>query len=135
MMGSEYTFYDYTDGNGNNVIRDWLNGGGNPAKARFIMVISLLGASPPSSFKDSVWKPPFAYDLRGSWKDFTEIRAKVNKIQYRLIGRKIDRDVLLVTWGLHNGQGWHTGIPPGTAKIRVNQMVTNPLKYRREHEL
>lgn len=134
-MGSEYTFYDYIDGNGNNVIRDWLNGGGNPAKGRFIMVISQLEASPPSGFMDSVWNPPFACDLKGSWKGFTEIRAKVNKIQYRLIGRKIDRDVSLVTWGLHGGQGWHPGIPPGTAKIRVNQMVTNPLKYRREHEL
>ena len=134
-MGSEYTFYDYIDENGNNVIRDWLNGGGNPAKARFIMVISQLEASPPRGFMDSVWKPRFAYDLKGSWKGFTEIRAKVNKIQYRLIGRKIDRDVLLVTWGLHDGQGWHTGIPSGTAKIRVNQMVTNPSKYRREHEL
>lgn len=134
-MGSEYTFYDYIDGNGNNVIRDWLNGGGNPAKGRFIMVISHLEASPPRGFMNSVWNPPFVYDLKGSWKGFTEIRAKVNKIQYRLFGRKIDRDVLLVTWGLHGGQGWHPSIPPGTAKIRVNQMVTNHLKYRREHEL
>jgi len=98
-------------------------------------VISQLEASPPSGFMDSVWKPPFAYDLKSPWKGFTEIRVKANKIRYRLIGTKIDRDVLLVTWGLHDGQGWHTGIPPSTAKIRVNQMIANPLKYRREHEL
>jgi hypothetical protein len=136
-MGIEYTFYDYidADGDGTNVIKSWLNGVGNPAKARFIMEISQLEASPPSGFMDSVWKPPYAYDLKGSWKGFTEIRVKLDKIRYRLIGKKINRDVLLVTWGLHDGQGWHTGIPPGTAKIRVNQMVANPLKYRREHEL
>ncbi len=136
-MGSEYTFYDYidADGNGNNVIKDWLNGGGNPAKARFIMVISQLEASPPRGFVDSVWKHPFVDDLKGTWKGFIEIRVKVNKTQYRLIGMKRNRDVLLITWGFHDGQGWHADIPPGTANIRVKQMIANPLKYGREHEL
>ncbi len=136
-MGSEYTFYDYidADGDGANVIKDWLNGEGKPADASFIMVINQLEASPPGGMMDSVWKPPYVIDLKGKWKGFIELRKKVKTIQYRLIGKRIDRSVFLVTWGFHDGQGWHTGIPPKTALIRVTQMIANPTKYRREHEL
>lgn len=136
-MGSEYTFYDYidADGSGNNVIKSWLDGDGNPAKVRFTLIISYLEASKPSGCQDSVWNTSCVRDLKGQWKGFTEIRVKANKIQYRLVGKKINRNVLLVTWCLHDGQGWHTDITPGTANMRVSQMSVNPQKYRREHEL
>ena len=136
-MGSEHTFYDYidADGSGDNVIKSWLNGDGRDAKAGFVMVISQLEGSLPGGMEDSVWKPPFVKPLKGEWKGFIELLKKVNKIQYRLIGKKINRSVFLVTWGLHDGQGWHTGIPPKTAQIRVDQMVANSAKYRRDHEL
>ena len=41
-MSSEFTFYDYidADGDGINVIKDWLNGEGKLAKAFFTMIIS-----------------------------------------------------------------------------------------------
>lgn len=135
-MGSEHTFYDYidADGSGDNVIKSWLDSNGKGAKAGFILRIGQLEASPPGGMEGSVWEWPFVVRLTGSWKGFIELRKKVNKIQYRLIGKKIDRRVFLVTWGLHDGQGWHAGIPPKTAQIRVDQMIANPAKYRRDHE-
>jgi len=134
-MGSEHTFYDYidADGSGDNVIKSWLNGKGKDAKAGFILIIGQLEASPPGGMEDSVWKPPFVKPLTSEWKGFIELHKKVNKIQYRLIGKKIDRSVFLVTSGLHAGQGWLPDIPPKTAQIRVDQMTTNSVKYRRDH--
>ena len=136
-MGKEHSFYDYidADGSGDNVIKSWLNGEGKDAKSGFILMIGYLEGSPPGGMTGSVWKPPYVIPLKGEWKGFIELRKKVNKIQYRLIGEKKDRSVFLVTSGLHAGQGWLAGIPPGTAKIRADQMITNSVKYRRDHEL
>ncbi len=136
-MGAEYTFYDYNDAeeSENNIIKDWLDDGGSAANANFTVRIEQLEASPPGDFADSVWRPPFVKPLQGKWKGFTEIRVKVNKSQYRLIGKKIDRDIFLVTWGYHDGRGWHTDVTPATAKERVNRMISNPAAYRREHEI
>lgn len=135
-MGAEYTFYDYidADGDGGNLINNWLNGGGKPAKARYIIVIGNLEASPPRGFTDTVWKHPYVIDLHGEWQSYIEIRVKKDKNQYRLIGKKLDRDVLLVTWGYHDGRGWYTDITPETADIRIDRMIKNPLRYRRKHE-
>ncbi len=134
-MGREYTFYDYIDEGGNNVIKDWLNGAGKAAKLKFFFRIDQLEASPPRGFQDTVWQYPYADDLEGEWKGFTEIRARKDNNEYRLIGQKQDRDVLLVTWGYHDGKGWNTDIPPGTAKIRIKNMLEAPLKFRRKHEI
>ena len=136
-MGTEYTFYDYIDADrdGSNVIKSWLNGDGKSAEGKFFIRIELLEGSPPRGFQDTVWHHPFVDNLKEEWKGFIEIRIQKDEIQYRLIGQKQDRDVLLVTWGYHDGKGWNTDIPPGTAKIRVKNMLEDPLKYRRKHEI
>ena len=136
-MGKEHTFYDYidADGGGSNIIKGWLNDGGSSANANFINRIELLEASPPGGFVDSVWQPPFVIPLRGNWKGFIEIRTRANNNQYRLIGKKDDRDIFLVTWGFHDGKGWRTNVTPTTAQERVTQMMENFAKYGREHEL
>ena len=64
-MGREFTFYDYIDANGVNVIRDWLNGDGKPAKAYFTVIIGQLEASPPPGGKDSVWRLPLHQTYEG----------------------------------------------------------------------
>ena len=46
-MIKEYTFYDYIDENGNNIIKNWLNGDAKDAKAHFNQVIPHLEATPP----------------------------------------------------------------------------------------
>jgi hypothetical protein len=134
-MGSEFTFYDYidADGDGANVINDWLNGDGKQAKAYFNRMIGYLEGSPPAGSQDSVWRDPYTWPLHGEWEDFTEIRKKVKGVQYRLIGKVEGRNVLLITWGFHKGS-WETDITPQTGKERAVQMKNNPGKYRREHD-
>lgn len=135
-MGTQHTFHDYidADGGGGNIIKDWLNDGASAANANFIIRIELLEASPPGGFEDSVWRPPFVISLKGKWKGFIEIRTKANNNQYRLIGKKVGRDIFLVTWGFHDGKGWHSDVTPTTAQERVNRMIDNPTVYRRDHE-
>jgi hypothetical protein len=140
-MNTIHQFYDYFDADGGrtNLIDDWLSNEGSPARARFINRIELLSGSPPGGMEDTVWKPQYVKPLsNGKWKqfkDFIEIRVKENRKQYRLIGKKIDREIFLVTWGFHDGKGWHMDITPATANERANQMIGNLSKYRREHEL
>ena len=134
-MGSEFTFYDYIDADGDNVnvIKDWLNGDGKQAKAYFNRMIGYLEESPPTGSEDSVWRDPYTWPLHGEWKDFIEIRKEVKKVQYRLIGKVEDRCVFLVTSGFHKGS-WEADVTPETSKERVAQMKNNPAKYRREHD-
>lgn len=137
-MGAEFTFYDYIDANGDkaNVIKEWLNGEGQPAKLWFTMTIGYLEASPPQGFADSVWGDPYTERMekkRGvDWSGFTALRKK-GKVNYRLIGEVRDRKVFLVAHGVHKGQNYPTDISPKTASERVSQMISDP-KYRREHE-
>lgn len=134
-MGSEFTFYDYinADGDGTNVINNWLNGDGRKTKAHFNRMIAYLEASPPAGFRDTAWSPKNVWPLHGIWKDFIEIRKKIDGVQYRLIGKVEGRNVFLVTWGYHTGE-WETDITPQTAKERIIQMKNDAVKYRREHD-
>ena len=138
-MSTEHRFYDYINIDGSNLIEVWLSGDGKASRARFINRLEMLSGSPPSGKQDSVWKSKYVKPLTGGkwgkYKDFIEIRVKENNIQYRLIGKKIDREIFLVSWGFHDGKGWHSDITPATAQERANRMIANPATYRREHEL
>ena len=137
-MSSEHTFYDYVDGSGNNLIKGWLNDGGSSAKVRFNIRIELLEGSLPGGMVDSVWNNRFVKPLKTpqwkKYKDFIEIRVKANNNQFRLIGKKVDREIFLVGWGFHDGKGWRTDITPATAQEKANQMIDNP-KHRSNYEL
>lgn len=128
-MDTEYTFYDYidADGDGSNVIKSWLNGAGKDAKAYFTHIIPYLESSPPP------WITKYTTLMRGDWDDFIELR-KTGKVQYRLLGKMIYRNIYLVACGIHKDQNYITSVTPATALIRVSQMITNPAKYGREHE-
>lgn len=52
-MGSEFTFYDFIEDDGTNVISTWLDAQGNKAKAKFNTMIAFLEATPKSQ-----WTPP-----------------------------------------------------------------------------
>ncbi len=133
-MGSEYTFYDYidADGDGSNVINAWLNGQGKLAKAHFNHVILNLEGSPPPGYKDTVWHPHFVHALEKPWKGFVEFR-KTGSVQFRLVGQVEGRSVFLVGMGFHRGR-WETDITPATGKERVSQMKKDPARYRRPHD-
>ena len=134
-MGTEYTFYDYinADGDGTNVIKSWLNGDGKDAKAYFMVKIGHLEASPPPGVTDSVWKDPYTKTMKGKWGGFIELR-KTGGVQYRLIVQMRGRSVYLVACGIHKGQNYKINVSPQTASRRVEQMIDNPTRYRREHE-
>ncbi len=138
-MGSEFTFYDYidADGGGDNVIKSWLNGEGELAKGHFMMIIGQLEGSPPPRSEDSVWGKPYTKRMENkkgeNWEGFIELRKK-GSIQYRLIAKMQGRSVFLVACGIHKGQNYKTDVSPQTALKRVDQMINDPVKYRREHE-
>jgi len=134
-MGNEFTFYDYfdADGTGANIINNWLNDEGKPAKAHFDRMVEYLSASSPPGFQDTFWCSPYTWPLHGKWEGFVEIRKKVNGVQFRLICKLESRDVFLITWGFHKGN-WEAAILPRTAKTRITQMKQDPAKYRREHD-
>ncbi len=125
-MGIEFTFYDYIDETGNNIIKNWLNSEAKDAKALFNQVIPHLEATPPP------WSTKYVIRMKYDWKGFIELR-KTGKIQYRLLGQIRNRDVYLVAFGFHKGK-YTTDVAPEIAAVRVSQMIANPAKYRRKHE-
>jgi|WetSurMetagenome_2_1015567.scaffolds.fasta_scaffold103184_1 hypothetical protein len=131
-MGSEFTFYDYFDASGNNVIKGWLDGDGYPVKAFFNRMIAYLKESSPPGSQDSFWTYPYTWPLHEDWDDFFELRRKAKGVEYRLIGQIVGRKVYLVTWGYHKGN-WETDVTQQTARMRVTQMEKY-LKLRREHD-
>ena len=135
-MASEFTFYDYinADGDGTNVIKNWLNGYGKPAKAGFMNLIGGLESSPLPGKQESLWKYPHMKAMKNDWKGFIELRKEVMRVQYRLIGQRRGREVLLVTCAIHKDQNYESEAPPRTASNRVAQMISNPIRYRKEHE-
>lgn len=78
-MGAEYTFYDYVDEDGINVIKTWLEARGG--KARFDTIIQYLEASRPGT-----WRRPVVGRLTGECAGLSEIRAQVRRTQLRLLG-------------------------------------------------
>lgn len=125
-MSNKFTFYDYIDEHGNNIIRDWLNGEARDAKVFFNQVIPHLEALPLP------WITKYVKSMKGDWKGFIELR-KTGSIQYRLLGQIRGSEVYLVAYGFHQGK-YKTDVAPEIASVRVSQMITNPAKYRRKHE-
>ena len=117
-MGSEFTFYDYINDSGVNIINGWLNGAGKGAKANFNRIIKWLGESSPAASQDTLWKKPYIWPLHEKWKGFKEIRSNARGVEHRLICKIDGRNVLLVTWGYHKGR-WETDITVQTANNRA----------------
>lgn len=132
-MGKEFTFYDYADESGINLINDWLNGDGKEVKFNFNGIIRWLEESPPAGSQDSLWKKPYIRSLQREWKGFKEIRKDVKGLQYRLICKIEERNVFLVTWGYHKGR-WKPDITVQKANDRIDQMKNNLARYGRDHD-
>ena len=96
-------------------------------------MIGYLENSSPAGSQESVWHSPYVWPLHEEWKGFIEIRKKVDRVEYRLIGKVENRNVFLVTWGYHKGV-WKTDITHQTAKERIAKMNNKPERYRIEHD-
>lgn len=129
-MGSEFTFYDYINEAGENVVHDWLNGPGTPAKAKFTQWLLFLEATPPGA-----WTRPLVDTLTDQCQGLFEIRTRIARVRYRLIGC--------------HGPGTRSptllyGIIKKASRVQVSdcqealsrkrKAETNPNKHRREHD-
>lgn len=80
-MGAEFTFYDYIDENGINVVREWLHGEGVKVTADFNAKIMHLEAT-----KKGLWSRPTFDDLKDDCDGLFELRGQTGKIKLRLLG-------------------------------------------------
>ncbi len=79
-----WTFYDFVDLYGTNVIREWLDSlpGVERAKAtaQLDMVLNVLRALPQAQWKEPYWK-----SMTGKgWGGIYEVRFRVKKVRYRV---------------------------------------------------
>lgn len=80
-MGSEFTFQDFVDDGGNNVIHDWLAVIPVRAKVKFNKWLPHLEGTPSGE-----WKRPLVDTLDGHCKGLFEIRVAWGNRQYRMLG-------------------------------------------------
>ena len=79
-MGSEFTFYDYVDSAGDNVIRAWLEALATKPRARFKKwLLHLEGTS------HGQWTRPYVDTLDGYCQGLFEVRVSLDR-QYRMLG-------------------------------------------------
>ena len=130
-MDAEFTIYDYLNHQGHNVIRDWLNEAGPGVKARFTILIGLLEATPPGQ-----WTRPVVGSLTGDCEGLFEIRAKVQRVQYRLLGfyGTGRREVTLVVGARKSNNRWVPLSIPDTAQRRKADVTNDPVRFRTVHE-
>jgi len=131
-MGSEFTFYDYVDDGGRNVVHDWLHGSDLPmgVKVKFTNWLQHLEGTPPGE-----WKRPLVDTLDGHCAGLFEVRVSHSHRQYRILGSHmgVDRTPTLM----------HCFIKPDDrvseedcdqALLRKAQVEGDPNKHRVEHD-
>lgn len=79
-MGSEFTFYDFVDDSGVNVVDQWLQGIPKGAKQKFNKWLTHLEATPHGS-----WSRPLVDKLSGRCAGLFEVRVKLSRQQYRIL--------------------------------------------------
>jgi len=75
-MAGYWTFKDYVDSDGKNVVRSWLNGLPKPAKAKINTTIGFLEAMPRLEM-------PYVRVLKGTCAGLMELRVTSGNVQYR----------------------------------------------------
>ena len=127
-MGSEFTFYDYVDGD-RNAIRDWLYDErevSKKARAKFQNgMLNLEGWPPP-------WpERPYYARLDGQCDGLFELRVPLDK-QYRILGFHFGRTPTLLHCFVKSG----ARVPPAEcerANAKRARVMADPAKYRVEH--
>lgn len=129
-MGHQFNFYDYVDEAGQNQIRAWLDCIGAKPKARLNSWILHLAATPPGQ-----WSRPLVDTLAGECEGLFEIRAQVNRVQYRLLGfhGTGERQVTLVFGAVERSNRFEPLSACEQAQRRKSQVEQDPEKHRRAH--
>jgi len=86
-MSSQFTFYDYLDDDGSNLIHEWLQSVPNGAKVKLNKRLAYLEATPPGQ-----WTRPLVDTLDGHCKGLFEVRASLAGQQYRILGSHFGED-------------------------------------------
>ena len=127
-MGSEYTFYDFVDDSGANVVREWLQGIPKGAKQKFNKWLMHLEAMPPGT-----WTRPLVDTLSGRCDGLFEIRVALSGQRYRILGaHSPDRRPTLLHCFLKSGRK----VPDEEclqAQLKKDQVEADPAKHRVEH--
>ena len=125
-MGSEFTFYDFVDDSGVNVIHEWLQGLPKSAKQKFNKWLTHLEATPPGAWSRSL--------VDTVCDGLFEIRVRLSTQQYRILGvHTPDRKPIL----LHGFIKLGSKVPNQNcdqAQINRDQFEADPAKHRMEHD-
>jgi len=125
-MGSEFTFCDFVDGSGNNVIHDWLQTIPKKAKQKFNKQLDYLEATPLG-----MWSRPFVDTLSD---ELFEVRVRLGTQQYRILGAHTGAQrmpILLYCFIKPDRK-----VPEkdcDRAKLRLEQFLVYPAKHMVEH--
>ena len=130
-MGSEFTFYDYVDEHSTNLVHPWLLGLGDKGRATFDIIIINLAATPSAQ-----WSMPAVRQLVGPCGGLWELRAKIDKVQRRLLGffgpgRK---ECTLLFGAIEKGGKFDPASACQQALNRRDRVRTDPKKHGRKHE-
>ncbi len=130
-MGSEFTFYDFVDEQGENIVYAWLQQEiPRQAKEKFDSRMTLLEALPPGQWGTGSRLVDTLTD--GMCDGLFEIRVAYRRKQYRILGKHRGRQPTLL----------HCFVKPGAAvsqkdcAIAYNNreiMEADPARHRVEH--
>jgi hypothetical protein len=128
-MDSEFTFYDYVDFDGENVIRNWLYDPREVSKKARVKfqrgMLNLEGWAPPWPIR------PFYAPLDEQCAGLFELRVPLDK-QYRILGFHLDRTPTLV----HCFVKRDAAVPPiecQRANEKKARVLADPAQRRVEH--
>jgi hypothetical protein len=123
-MGSEFTFYDFVDDSGTNLIHQWLQGIPKGAKQKFNKWLMHLEATPPGE-----WRRPLVDTVCDGLR---EIRVSFGQ-QYRILAvHTPDRKPILLHSFIKSGRR----VPKGEcdrARVKKDQVEADPAKHTVEH--
>ena len=129
-MGSEFTFQDFVDDGGKNIVQGWFGQIPTGAKAKFNKWIQHLEGTPPGE-----WQRPLVDTLDGHCAGLFEIRVEWDNQQYRLLGahNAERKPVLLHGFIKPDDRVDERECDEGLA--RNAQVEAEPDRHRMEHQL
>lgn len=124
-------FYDYIDINGVNVIKGWLDGLEPKAKAKLNTRLNTL-----EYLDRGEWDLPMTEILKGDKDGLIAVRAKYNRIQYRLLGYygPYRGEVTLLACGTEKNNKYEPLDIGRKAFERIEAVKENPTARRRCHD-
>ena len=130
-MGSEFTFYDFLDDSGNNVIHDWLQTIPKEVKEKLNKWLDNLEATPPG-----MWKRGLVDTLTdGPCAGLFEVRARLGTQQYRILGADtgVRRERILLRCFIKPDRR----VAPAEcqrAKDKLQQFFADPARHKAVHD-